>query len=114
MLARAVATLPAADPRTPVAKERCAAVIEAVRTDPRSLGGLGPKVRALTDTVLGQWTKPGEPMLDPRQVWDEGGVAVWSLPTLDLPESSTVMGGLVVQDLKTMAGHLQAQGNTQP
>ena len=114
ILQRAVATLPNNDPRTPEAKARVARVLDEVLTDPRSMSGLGPRVRALTDTVMGQWVQPGEPEIDLHAIWEQNGVVMFSLPSLTYPEAAASFGGLAVQDLKTLAGELQERGNDQP
>jgi hypothetical protein len=114
LLAAATNRLTKADPRTAEAQRRVATVVEEARQDPRSLAGLAPRVRALTDTVVGQWVAPGEPRIDLLDVWDQGGVVLFSLPTLTHPESAAAFGGLVVQDLKTLAGTLQERKNAKP
>src|SRR5690606_14129421 len=94
---KAVGMLPKHDPRTGEATARAARVIDDAREDPRALSGIGPRVRALTDTVLGQWVQPGEPFIDLVHIWDARGVVVFSLPTLTHPEASAAFGGLAVQ-----------------
>lgn len=112
--ATAVAYLPELDHRTPEATARAARVLAEARDDMRALSGLGPRVRALTDTVLGQWVQPGEPFIDLLNIWERRGVVVFSLPTLTHPEAAAAFGGLAVQDLKTLAGTLQDRENTDP
>lgn len=110
----AVLMLPPHDPRTSEARVRAARVIDEAEADNRSLSGLGPRVRALTDTIMGQWIQPGEPRIDLMDIWNQGGVVIFSLPTLTYREAAAAFGGLAVQDLKTLAGRLQDEKNTKP
>lgn len=106
--------LPAGDPRTAEARARVARVADEAMNDQRSISGMGPRVRALTDTILGQWVQPGEPYIDLMDIWNQSGVVIFSLPSLTYPEGAAAFGGLAVQDLKTLAGTLQDQKNTKP
>lgn len=115
VLAATVGRMPNGHPAKSELLSRVQLLVDEYEIDKRSLAGIGPRVRRVTESVLGPWltgTGTPEQTIDLKAAHDEGAVVLFSLPGQDYPQVAATAGQIIVQDLTTFAGALQAGRNT--
>jgi TraM recognition site of TraD and TraG len=81
-----------------------------------ALGGLRARIGELARSTAGAWlrSRPDANAIDLGEVVRTGGVVCFSLDALNYEEVAGALGGLIVQDCKTLAGELIAAENDRP
>ena len=83
-----------------------------------AIGNLRSRLREITTGIIGPWVRKdpeGLRDINLRDVAENGAVAVFSLDTSEYGDTSSLMAGLIVQDLITVSSELRrAESLTQP
>ena len=102
------------DPETRRALEAMAGSLIGTEESERSaIRGMSHRVQSLRQSTAGRWLQldpEGTHNIDLRRAADEGWVVVFSLDSSNYEATSAKVGGLVIQDLKTISSELRHAG----
>jgi hypothetical protein len=101
-------------PSLALALERIASMGDQERS---GVNNMYARLNTLTQSIAGPWLKrdpEGQRDVDLLRIADQGDVVVFSLDTSNYEETSALLAGLIVQDLKTVSSALREQRSATP